>query len=621
MSEEAEEIEEVLTPDDFDDLGEIDYDNINLDDYDVDLIPFLMELSIVEKNLGMSQLKDVIHPAQLTLFRKVNECLNTKRPIRIIVLKARQIGISTAIEALAFTVAFTLMRMRAMIVAHEMGSSEHLLSMSQNYFDEFEFKDFYTQKNKSAKILSWVETKSQMSISTAKNTGSGRSRTIQFLHGSEVAFWDNADLLMTGLAQAVPDLPLSFIFMESTANGIGNYFNTAWVEACKGENDFIPMFFPWYTHPEYKASHINIPMIKGQFDQEEIHLVQLMRDPPKERWNDWTVTPLDNVEILDRLSWRRWAIKNKCDSNILKFHQEYPTTPEEAFISTGTNIFPLANLDKVFEFTNGARGQIVREGNKVRFQPYEDGKLKLFKTPVKGAEYIVAGDPKKASEGDYACAQVLNRRTWEQVAVYREKIDPVTFGEIMMNLGVYYNTALLVPEIQGGGYATIGVILDRQYPNVWQHEKSETMPGQLDKWFGWDSNWKTKSQAISILKKVIIDGLGLFHDRQTYDELKNYVALGNGKFGNGENVDHDDMVMALAIAMAVTHFTMADLPTAEILDMSGYIPPTPKVRVVQEPQLNPVDSVQEQYVEGAVTDQTTIPPWESWGDEGTKHNA
>lgn len=573
----------VFTPDDLADDGDpIDLMSPDLlAEFDIDLQPFLDELYIVEKTLGIARISDVIHPAQIALIRKVNWCINNNKPVRIIVLKARQIGISTIIEALAFAMAFMRLRSRGMIIAHEASSSEHLLSMSQTYFDEFFAKEAYTQKNKSAKVLSWTETKSQLSISTAKNTGSGRSRTIQFLHGSEVAFWENADLLMTGLAQSIPSLPLTFIFMESTANGIGNYFHTAWLEACNGDTEYIPMFFPWWTHPEYLGSVLGLEIIKGGFDKEERQLIRLMKDPPKEAWNDYTAEPNDNAEILDRLTWRRYAIKNLCKSDLLKFHQEYPSTPDEAFISTGTNIFPQANLDAVFDFKNGQRGEVVREGAKVRFQPQQNGKLRIFKTPTRGAEYLIAGDPKKATEGDYACCQVLNRRTWEQVAVYRDKVDPVTFGEIMMNLGMYYNKALLAPEIEGGGYATIAVILDRNYPFVWQHEKAESMPGQIDNWFGWHTNWKTKNQAIGVLKKVIIDGLITCHDRETYNELKNYVSLPGGKFGNGEKVDHDDMVMALAIAMTVTHYTAAELPAPDLASIGPINTPRTNMEAIR----------------------------------------
>lgn len=525
----------------------------------VDISPFVLNLCIVDKSLGVQRLGDVIHPAQLDILSQVNDCINTRKPCRIIVLKARQIGVSTIIEGIQFALAFMMQRMRGLVIAHEMAGSEHILSMTQNYFDNFFARDAYTQKNRSAKILSWKETGSQIRISTAQSPQSMRGQTIHFFHGSEVGFWDKADGLMTGLPQAVPSLPLTFIFLESTANGIGNYFHKTWNQACAGELDYIPRFYPWWTHPEYLGSHLGIPIITGHLDEDERQLVKLMKSPPLERWNDFTCAPIPSAEILDRLSWRRYAIKNLCKSDLAKFHQEYPSTPEEAFLSTGSNVFPLDSLSACFSETPHKTGGLVREGEKVRFQSNVEGALRIYKQPGPSISYIVSGDSKRSIEGDYACIQVLNRRTWEQVAVYRSKVDNVTFGEEMMKLGMYYNTALAVCEIEGGGYGTVAVLLDRNYPYVWQHQKAEKMPGQVDNSFGWSTNWKTKSQALGNLKKALIDKMTIIRDRHTYNEMVNYVSLPGGKFGNGELEEHDDTVMSYAIAVTVIIYEAADI--------------------------------------------------------------
>lgn len=578
---------------------------------EVDLLPFILKLKIVDKELGVRPLSEVIHPAQIDIVKEVNRCINEGKPIRIIVLKARQIGMSTIIEAIQFALAFMLFRMRGMVIAHEMGSSEHLLSMTQNYYDTFFARDAYTQHNRSTKILSWRETKSQITISTAKNAQSARGKTIQFLHGSEVGFWDNAETLMTGLLQSVPSLPLTFIFLESTANGIGNYFNRTWNEACNGELDYIPKFYPWWTHPEYLGSKLSLPMIKGHLDEEERKLVKLFKSPPLERWNNFDCPPLSNEEIIDRLTWRRYAIKNLCKSDLDKFHQEYPATPDEAFISTGTNVFPLEPLDACFDEFTPRIGEVVREGDKVRFQPNIEGKLRIYKEPGRNSKYVVAGDPKRANEGDFCCAQVINRRTWELVATYRAKTDPVTFGEVMMNIGMYYNTALLVTELEGGGYGTIAVILDRNYPHVWQHQKAEKMPGQVDNSYGWHTNWKTKNEAVGNLKKCIVDGMTTFHDRTTYSEMKSYVATAKGSFGNGQDTDHDDTVMAYAIGITVCRYEMAEMLNDQPAEPSVFIPTGRGRRNHIEIEREAASHREESL--GIEPDN--LPPWMDWNVE------
>lgn len=568
----------------------------------IDLKPFIMRLYVVDKALGVKQLKDIIHPAQLDIIELVNECINERKPCRIIVLKARQIGMSTIIEAIQFTLSFLMRRMRGLVLSQDLDNSEHLLSMTQNYFDTFFAADAYTQKNRSAKTLSWVETGSSIRITTANNKNSGRGRTLHFLHASEVGFWDNAETLMTGLAQALPPIPNTFIFLESTANGLGNYFHKTWEAACSNDIDYVPRFYPWWTHPEYKGSQLKLPPIAGALDDEEKKLVKLFKNPPKARWNSFKCEPLDSEEILDRLIWRRYAIRNLCEGDINRFHQEYPATPDEAFLSTGQNVFPAEELDQVFDEENPRVGEMVREGEKVRFQASHRGHFKLYREPVPGHKYLVAGDPKRATIGDYSCAQVIDRHTWEQVGVYRCKTsDPPSFGQMMMNIGKYYNTALLVNELEGGGTGVVAVMQAQGYPYIWRHKKAERFKGQIDNTYGWSTNYRTKSEALGNLLKCIRDQTITIHDRDTYAELKNYVSLAGGKFGNGEDTDHDDTVMALSIGITVTIYE-----SHEIVSEMDNEPSTFNPTIRREAKLKP------QIKENIMAD---TPPWENWGAE------
>lgn len=503
------------------------------------LTPLVNRLSIVQKDLSVVKFGDVMNWAQLELLQTVERLIDEKKPIRIIVLKARQLGISTEIEAIMFVMAFLLKRMRGLVISHDLDSSEHLLSITQHYWDTYPFKDLYTQKYKGAKRLSWVETGSLLRIATAANVRAGRSATLQVVHASEVAFYDDPKTLMTGLGQAIPNKPLTALFLESTANGIGNYFHETWEGAEDGSNDFIPLFFPWWKHPEY-VMPFSKPL--GKLDDEEKVLSGFLG-----------MQGMDSEEIRLRLAWRRWAIRNNCMNNVELFHQEYPSTPEEAFVSTGKNIFPITHLREVYEQMDGIKGRLVREGSKVRFQPDITGPLTVFRWPdtddLEWGSYFVAGDPTHSTVGDYACAQVLSRRTWEQVAVWRGKTDPNTFGEELAKLGTYYNKAMLTSEIEGPGYATIAKLLHLEYPFIWKHRLADKTPGTFDERWGWSSTFKTKNEAIGNLLKVLVDHDIVIHDSKTFSEMKNYVQLPSGSFGNSNDEEHDDTVMALAICV------------------------------------------------------------------------
>jgi hypothetical protein len=414
----------------------------------------------------------------------------------------------------------------------------HLLNMTNHYWETWAFRDLYTIQHNSVRHMTWEDTGSSIRIATAKNVGAGRSQTIQFLHASEVAFWDKPVDLMTGLAQSIPITFPSFIALESTANGIGNYFHDQWNAAVDGESEYVPLFFPWHQHPQYTAAHIGLGATLGPLDDEERVLKALGISD-------------------DRLVWRRWAIKNNCNNSLLQFHQEYPTVPEEAFLVTGHNIFPEGDLTRCYEPMNGLTGYLVEEAGKVRFQESLGGPLTIFKLPGDSMErhkYMIAGDATRSVTGDYSCAQVLNRRTWEQVAVFRKKIDPVSFGDQMSMLGRFYNWAILCPEIQGAGDATISRLISLNYPFLFEHRKAEKIPGMPETSFGWWSGVRAKQESVGNLLKVVVDHDITLHDHKTYSEMRAYVSDEKGGFKNGSGEPHDDTVTALAIAITCTMY-------------------------------------------------------------------
>lgn len=544
------------------------------------LWPLISRMSIVTKSLDTPTLGEIANDAQLEVIRRVEDNIRNHKPTRIIILKARQMGLSTIVEAITFALTMMVPRTKALIVSHERDSAEHILSMTQNYYDTFPFKDLFTQKNKAANHLSWDENKSAIRIATAKNVGAGRSQTLHILHGSEVAFWDNAEVLMKGLAQSIPHTPYSFVFLESTANGVGGYFHKAWIEAEAGENDYIPLFFPWWDFPDYKGSKMNLPKLVGELDEEERVVKKLL------------LQHMDEEEANDRLVWRRWAIPNLCHGDINTFHQEYPTTPEEAFISTGTNVFPLPKLNSVYDPMEGMTGRLVEEGSRVRFIEDDSGPLKIYVKPsadIEWGKYVVVGDPTRTTVGDYAAVQVLHRRTWEQVAVFRSKCDPVTFGDEIVRIGRYYNNALVNCEIEGPGYATISRVLSLNYPYVWENQLAYRYPVYTGSKYGWSSTWKTKQEAVGNLIKVVTDQDIVLHDRKTYEEMRNYVTDGKG-FGNSDAEQHDDTVTSLAIAISTVLY--------EAPNLAAYVKGAPEREALA--------------VLNTAVEEHRAPPWEGW---------
>lgn len=498
----------------------------------MNLRPLLQRLSILDKNFNVVPF--TLNWAQEDFLRAYEKQCDEGKPVRLIVLKARQLGISTVTEALMFARAKLYEGTHGLVVAHENDSSEHLFGMTRLFWETYPWRSLYTPKYLSRKEMAWVETGSTLQIATAKNIRAGRGRTLASLHASEVAFWDRPTELMLGLRQSVPSTPDSMIVLESTANGVGNYFYQQWKAAEDGDSEYVPLFYPWWQHPEYTASYCNLGEKLGGIINEEEKLLRRIG--------------VDDNHLI----WRRYAIRNLCGGDLNQFHQEYPSTPTEAFVVSGTNVFPLDHLRASYEPMEGVGGHLVRNGDSVEFKPDRAGPLRVFRKPSPNMDwgrYYIGGDPTRATYGDFACAQVINRRTYEQVAVYRRKLDPMSFAEEIAKLGKWYNTAGVATENEGPGYATIGRLIEIDYPDLYRRRFADKSPGKIAEMYGWSTTFKTKEWAIGHLIKLLSDHVLTIHDEHTFQEMRDYVTLPNGGYGPAdEKHGHDDTVMALSIA-------------------------------------------------------------------------
>jgi hypothetical protein len=508
------------------------------------LKPWLEQVSIQKKDLTVEPLKldEPFAWAQAALAAEVERQYNLGLPVRIIVLKGRQVGISTASEAILFNWTFLHPGTQSLVIAHDTKASQHLFGMAKLMWEEWPFRSAFHEKHNSQKSLGWLETRSAMSVSTAKNAGSGRSFTYHAVHCSEVGFWEDPERLMVGLNQSIPYKHGTIVIYESTANGVGNWFHEEWLRAVHKQSNFVPLFFPWYEHNEYEIPTTTLR------DQD------LMTDE---------VELKETLGLgLPKLAWRRHAIANLCMGDENQFHQEYPCTPDEAFLSTGTHIFPLHKLEECYEPKAGQTGFLHDDNGTIKFTPDPSGPLTIYTWPSSDRDwgkYVVAGDPTRTTYGDYSCIQVFNRRTFEQVAVWHGHIDPVSFGHEIIRLGYYYNTALVNTEINGPGYATIAILMQMGYPDVWRHRWADKAPGKLSQSYGWASSWNRKNEAIGIVIDLIAQNALLVHHDITYDEMRNFVHLAGWEVGPASERGNDDTVLALLIALMST-ITESPLP-------------------------------------------------------------
>lgn len=589
----------------------------------IQLRPWLNELYILTKDLTIARLGDVMTLPQSVFVDQCQRQLDATGQIRQVVLKARQMGFSTIIEGIGFILSMRIENLNGRVLSHRNDSAEHILTMMQRYWRTYPFRRFHVEQYAGKKQLSWADRGSNIQVMTAGSKESGRSGTIQFLHASEVAFWVAADTLMNGLRQSIPQFGLTAMFLESTANGIGNYFHTEYTRAKKGQSEFQAMFFPWWKHPEYTAKFL-----------------------PREERAKFKLDALDKEEqqlvtrhgvTHDRLLWRRWAIINLCGNDLEKFHQEYPADDREAFVSTGRNVFGLSYIVAHADLETGIRGRLTRDRRgRVAFLPDADGHLTVYRKPSADTEwgvYVIGADPTHTTSGDYACAQVINRRTLEQVAVYRRKIDPITFAKDIELVGRYYHDALIAPEREGPGYASVGALVASEYPMVYRHQNIVKAQGTPQDTYGWSTNTQSKHLAISHLLRAIKDPLAsvagmtyglVIHDEQTAAEMRDYVTKEDGSgYTNSDGSPYDDGVMALAIAVTV-HNIEPPVP-AYVPRAPHEMPANTRSRPIGSPQTAPAASTTPATTPAApppppapddelpeLPDEPTA-PWESWG--------
>lgn len=484
-----------------------------------------------------------LNAAQKRLYSEIERQRKAGKPVRIIILKARQMGFSTLTEALLFQSTATRYNVESLIVAHDEDATGQLFGMSKRFYDELPDPLKPMKKASNARELVFDSTtpgkpglKSRIRCSTAGGRGIGRSYTLTNLHISEFAFWPGAKMeTYIGLAQAVPYERGTMVIIESTANGFDE-FKTLWDNAVSmqragDETGFVPIFFPWFEMEEYRA-----PVPVGfEMTDEEREL--------KERFG------LDD----EQLAWRRRMLQNELGGDLDLFRQEYPATPDEAFIATGRSVFDkdiLTERRRIAEPEEWERGQFEvteRDGGIVSYLWQRDkrGAVRIRKHPEDGAPYVIGGDTAGTGSDDFV-GQVLDNRTGEQVAVLQQKFGEREYAMQMYALGRYYNDALIGIETNYSTYPE-KKLEEYGYPRLYVRQRPDTYTGRLVDAYGFETNRKTRPLIIDGLKDVCRHSPELLTDFETMGQMLTFVYDDDYK-PQAQQGEHDDLVMALAIA-------------------------------------------------------------------------
>lgn len=288
-------------------------------------------LKIVDKSGNIFPF--LLNKEQKILHDKLEAQLKEKGKVRAIILKGRQQGVSTYVEARFY---WRLWRtqvgktLRAFILTHHDDATTNLFNMAKRYHEHMPPHLQPPLSKSNVKELIFADTNCNYSVGTAGGVEIGRSLTIHYLHGSEVAFWNNAEMHVTSLLNtALSGADGTESIIESTANGIGNVYHRYWQAAAKGQSEYEAIFLPWFWHEEY----VSIPPDDWNPPEEFLEYGHLY---------DLGIEQVYWAYIKNRES--AFAAGLPDDKFTPKFQQEYPANADEAFITSGESFIPALSV-------------------------------------------------------------------------------------------------------------------------------------------------------------------------------------------------------------------------------------------------------------------------------------
>lgn len=508
----------------------------------------------------------VLNRPQRRVLGVFEECRVKGRPLRAIMLKARQWGGSTLVQMyFAWIQCVHRKNWNSLICAHVRNSAANIRGMySQMLHDyprewwEGEEKPEFRPFEGSATTREIAGRSCNVTLTSSYGQDSSRGLDIQLAHMSEVAYWRDTDQntprdFVRAVCGGIVGVPLSAIVLESTANGTGNFFHSEWLRAVAGESDKRAIFVPWHEIEMYSLKlERSVEEFVGEMDDYQ--------------WGLW-----EKGLTLEQINWYRHTRKSYASHRDMM--AEYPTTDVEAFSVTGSGIFDSAVIDRMMSGTRGGeRGELIgrRESGEdalrgLHFVADGCGKLEVWAKPATGYisanRYIASVDVGGRTRGaDYSVISVLDRFSPlgrpAIVAQWRGHVDHDLLGWRAAALARWYGNALLVVEsnsLESGREGESRYILEelsRVYSNIYTRRVRDSVNYGFERRLGFHTNQSTKSMIIASLISAVRDDRYFEPSADAVRELAVYEQKENGGYG-AKRGHHDDIVMTRAMGLYV----------------------------------------------------------------------
>jgi len=419
-----------------------------------------------------------------------------------IVLKARQMGMTTWAAARFFLKTITQPGTLTLQVAHTQEAAEEIFRIVYRFLDwlpeELREGALRTSRANVRQIV-FPEMDSQYRVVSAGDRNAGRGLTVQNLHCSELARWpgDPGETL-AGLRAALA--PGAELILESTPDGVGGCFHEEWQKA--GETGMVRHFFPWWKERRYRAEAVDAASLT---DEER------------------------NLMTRHRLDAEQIGYRRRIRTNFRGLaKQEYAEDESGCFLASGDSVFELAAIE--------ARMMDAPEPNERR----RNGELEVWLPPLQGKQYLVAVDPSGGgSDGDYSAAQVLDMEMGMQCAEFAGHVGGLELAWLVTRLATEYNGAWLVVERNNHGSGVLALA-----ETVCGYGRVYRQGGQS----GWLTTSLSRPAMLGQLGAGLVERPELFMSRRFLGECRSFVRQVDGGSGARGGM-HDDLVMAMAIGL------------------------------------------------------------------------
>ena len=449
---------------------------------------------------------------------------------RVLVLKARQLGVTWTLALLALWWALSHPAQTVLIVSIGEREAVDVLRRVRRLYESLPAivrEHFPLGQSTSTRMEIDHSEGAGVIVSLPSSSTAGRGQTVHLLIGDERPKWPNAAEQEASLLPAAADS--GKIVLGGTANGFDS-FRDRWMAT--EQSGWVPVFIGALARPG--------------------------------RTRDWVMT---EREALGELG-----------------PQEYPLTAEEAFLATGRSAFDREALTWYSRASCAPapwRGTLRRDAFAVTADAADGGPWRVWSWPEQGRDYVIVADTSGGHGEDYSAATVIDLGSWDEVACYHAKVEPAVLAEELRNAGHLWRgpreVALLVPELNNHGQAVVALLREWNYPRLYRTEHLDRDGNPTGVTYGWNTTESSRRIAISSLQRGLRERTLGIRDAKAIDEMHRFVwvvvneATGTGRYQAGDGAN-DDRVMAWSIAAAVLAHSESLAPLPAMQPVPAYQP-------------------------------------------------